>query len=293
MEKQRIISNVKFLESLRNGKLKKIVEYVKAHDELDLQIRDNYINIYYRGGNILRIKSPNRFEFDKFYFYTEFDKMPKKSISKKKINDCTNKSNELLKKLKAEKIEGYFTEAKDCMDRWWKSMKSKRNTSHEEKDLQHKISRSNNTESTDYTVLDLEYQVSPKNDEIRYNGEKNKTMPRFDIVAIDNSSGQLCVMELKKGRVALKGKSGVEDHIDSFKCTIGRDTERVFVDEMRQLYKQKREFGLIDTDIELSNDKPEFIFVFQGSEPEREELEKLVNGRYKVIILKDDNIIKK
>ena len=67
----RAITNNRFLESLEKGILRNITDYVKKHNELDLQIRDNYINLYYKGGNILRIKSPNTFEFDEFYFYLD------------------------------------------------------------------------------------------------------------------------------------------------------------------------------------------------------------------------------
>ena len=79
----RAITDNKFLKSLENGLLRNITDYVKEHNDLDLQIRDNYINIYYKGGNILRIKSPNTFEFDEFYFYLDSDKVAKKMYLKK------------------------------------------------------------------------------------------------------------------------------------------------------------------------------------------------------------------
>ena len=79
----RAITNNRFLESLEKGLLRNITDYVKRHNELDLQIRDNYINIYYKGGNILRIKSPNTFEFDEFYFISIATKLPRKIYLKR------------------------------------------------------------------------------------------------------------------------------------------------------------------------------------------------------------------
>lgn len=35
--------------------LQPILEYVKADNSLDLEMRGNYVSIYYRGGSVLRI----------------------------------------------------------------------------------------------------------------------------------------------------------------------------------------------------------------------------------------------
>jgi len=83
----RNITNVRYLESLKKGILRNITDYVKDDNELDLQIRDNYINIYYKGGNILRIKSPNVFEFDEFYFISIATKLPRKMYLRKQHKD--------------------------------------------------------------------------------------------------------------------------------------------------------------------------------------------------------------
>ncbi len=192
----RAITNNKFLESLENGLLRNITDYVKEHNDLDLQIRDNYINIYYKGGNILRIKSPNAFEFDEFYFYLDSDKVAKKNVSEETKQKLKKKRDDLLDRVKRGEISEYFEQAKKCMEDWWKAMGDNRGIHHNERDLQHKISRSNSN-NTPYIVLDLEYQVSTKS-EFAYDGNRDKKMPRFDIIAINSDTGQLCVMELKK-----------------------------------------------------------------------------------------------
>jgi hypothetical protein len=51
-----------FLDGLKstNGLLHPILERVRQDDTLMLAIRGNYINIYYRGGNILRVNEQGK-----------------------------------------------------------------------------------------------------------------------------------------------------------------------------------------------------------------------------------------
>ena len=146
-----------------------------------------------------------------------------------------------------------------------------------------------NSNNTPYIVLDLEYQVSTKS-EFAYDGNRDKKMPRFDIIAINSDTGQLCVMELKKDGGALEGKSGVECHIDSFKHTIGRDSNKLFIKEMKNLYEQKRTMKLIESNVEISNVEPEFLFLFQGSNDDKNRLLRDA-GNYRIITLDNNNII--
>ena len=45
-----------FIRALKSRFLEPVLDLVKSDYTLCLEIREDYINIYYRGGNILRIK---------------------------------------------------------------------------------------------------------------------------------------------------------------------------------------------------------------------------------------------
>lgn len=114
-----------------NKELKPLMDYVLQDKELDLQIRDNYINVYYQGGNILKIK-PRSFEFDKFYFYTDCDverkihlqeKAKKGDVKAKHIIDDLDKKRDNLMRnlsypLNHSNVECYFCQAKAVMKKW-------------------------------------------------------------------------------------------------------------------------------------------------------------------------------
>ncbi len=68
--------SAKFMGDLvdSNGVLHPILPRVKKDHTLMLAIRENYINIYYRGGNILNLK-----EHHKGYYQASFDDQYNKS----------------------------------------------------------------------------------------------------------------------------------------------------------------------------------------------------------------------
>lgn len=260
-----------------NKELKPLMDYVLQDKELDLQIRDNYINVYYQGGNILKI-NPRSFEFDKFYFYTDCNMERKTHLLKKAedgddkakhiIDDLDKKRDNLMRNLSYPlnhlKVECYFSQAKSIMEKWEETLNDTLKISHKEKQEQQQIAIANRND-TDYVVLDLEYAVSRRS-EFAYNGGKGKKVPRFDIIAIHN--GQLVVIELKKGMDATDGLSGVDSHIDCFNHTIGRDEKGIFIEEMKGLLKQKQDLGILDKSLKINSAKPQFIFAFADKNKE-------------------------
>ena len=252
------------LKELKEGSLHAILEFIKNDDSLDFQIRENYANVYYKGGNILKIK-PRSFDFDKMYFHSAKDKTSSDvKNDKTKLSELVEKRKQLLTLLPANPQE-YFTEAKAVMDEWDEALSDR--VQHNEKKEQQQIALANQR-NTDYVVLDLEYAVS-RTSAFKYDGKEAKYVPRFDIIAIHD--GRLVVIELKKGLGAVSGTSGVRPHIDCFNHTIGRDTKSVFVSEMRELLKQKQQLGLLGKSLTIGERTPAFVFAFADKNEEENE----------------------
>ncbi len=76
----------RFIHDLLEGELTTFLGEVKNNKTLSLEIRDGYINIYHRGGNLLRItqkKEGYEFFFDAKYCIQENDKALIESLSKR------------------------------------------------------------------------------------------------------------------------------------------------------------------------------------------------------------------
>ena len=256
------IHKEQFLKSLTSGKLKRMLYVINEDSDLDVQIRNNYLNIYYDGGNIAKVSSENSVVFDKNYFYTDMKNVPAKNISTEVKEVLTKKRNELISKFKAGNFQQYFDEAKNTMNAWFNA-----NPKPERKE-QHLLSIGNRYRQSDYTIIDLEYQVSTESEfyctyipEVKGETKKGKPKkPRFDIIAV-NKSGKLCVIELKKGSGALGSTSGLKEHHECYKHSIGRN-HKPFMDEMKNLLRQKQSFGLVDKRLEILSNEPEFIFAY-------------------------------
>jgi hypothetical protein len=272
MATKRLITSKELLRKLTNGEYKEIIEFAaKRENNLDVQIRDNYLNIYYRGGNLLRIH-PRSFFFDEFYFHRNVKQLRKTHLiekaekgDKKAISLWTQYKDERQRMFDILKEKGgisrYCKEMKAVMDVWEEELNTI-DISHDEKNEQQLISMNNRGE-TDYTVIDLEYAVSTTSN-FRYKGNQNKVVPRFDIIAVDKT-GQLYVIELKTGLGAIDNESGIGPHMDCFENTIGHDVKGEFTDEMYNLLEQKKAFKLINPEISIDKSKkPQFIFAFSN-----------------------------
>ena len=216
---------------LKQGELKDLLDCVRGDDALALEIRDNYLNIYYRGGNLFRIKRNKNDVYEAF-----FD-----------LNYCTNRHEE-LSKISPTNLVAWIEKApvaKAEMDAYF------RNHAKPEREFQQLVVRENNgstiSRGTDYYIADIEYANSD-----------NRS--RFDMLAVkwksgpDRRSGRkatLSFMEVKYGDGALRGSAGLEKHIIDLGAFLKNDVwKRGIIEEVSVLFSQKRELGLIE-DIKL------------------------------------------
>ena len=304
MATKRKISNEKFWKNLTKGEYKEIIDFASQREnELDVQIRDNYLNIYYQGGNLLRVH-PRCLYFDEFYFHRGAKDMRKTHLIDKckkgdkaciaRWEDYKNRRKEMLDILKERGMATYCKEMKRIMKEWDADLHTI-GISHDEKNAQQQISM-NNRGATDYTVVDLEYAVSTTSN-FKYNGDSKKKVPRFDIIAVDKT-GQLYVIELKTGLKAIDGNSGIRAHMDCFEHSIGRDSKNDFINEMNELLRQKQELKLIDKNVRIDKTKkPHFILAFSDEQGKNqyEEFVKACKGRGyqgKVIYVGNDHQLK-
>ena len=243
------------------GVLHSLVELVKSDKNLVMQIRDNYFNIYYQGGNVAKVNSKKSVEVDKNYFRKEQDK------DKENWDDIKQKHSGTIQLFKCGNFTKYIEEVTKAMLNYWKNVLDGKGV--EEKHAQHEICIQNNN-LTDYTVIDLEYEVS-KESVFRYRGKRRTKMgalpsPRFDIIAVRNKDHRLCVIELKKGTKALKDPSGVQEHAEAFTNTIAvsSETQKAFLEEMNEVLLFKQAIGLMGKGVFINMElEPEFLFAYQ------------------------------
>ncbi len=249
--KKRQISE-KMLNAFLSGKLSSLLEAVKKDDTLDLELRGDSVNIYYRGGSIFKIKEVNN-SFSIFF--------------NKKY--CAEGSTSLNGNPPPEEAVANLPFYKQAMD-WWFHEHPKY-----EREFQQVIARENNnhgkiSNGTDYYIADIEF------------ADDNA---RFDMVALkwlsngavrkDTRKISLALIEVKYGDGALKGTAGIEKHLDDFQAFLS-DTEKVedFCQDMSLVFSQKCQLGLVDGlnkkqyKVKISSENPEVIFIFANHDPE-------------------------
>jgi len=261
-----------FESALKSGFLKPVLKLVQGDSTLCLEIRKHYINIYYRGGNILKIVEKGdvfNASFDRKYLIEDETRVPKEVPSTLAMPNDVNVWMEAIPFLKHE------------MDLWFGKHPK------DEREFQQLIVRENNfgntAKSTDYFICDIEYAYDKG---------------RFDLIAVHwpstaadrrkNTALGLAFIEMKYLDKAVSGKAGLPDHIKDITDFLEEKANLTNLkDEMKQVFNQKRELGLINNQMPIesfSDDKPEYILVLANHDPDssilKRELAKLPTCPY-------------
>ncbi|EGW37170.1 hypothetical protein [Desulfosporosinus sp. OT] len=167
-------------KQFKDGALTDLLEMIKNNsDKYYLGIRDEYVNIYYMGGNLLKISCTHqnqlRFDFDEKYLVNSGELIPQKNAPVKEWMNIIPKLELYVKK--------------------YQNGSNPRNKIKKEKIAQQAILLKNNSCSdSDYFITDMEYSTP------------GIGFGRFDYIAIHKGKGncrhRLALIELKYGRSA-------------------------------------------------------------------------------------------
>lgn len=243
--------NNRFINDLLAGELSFFLNAVKENPSLfSLAIRSNYINIYYRGGNLIKIiqnKKGYTFHFNALYCLhkqddSAYDKLH--ALCSNSITDYQDNFNLML------------TE----MDSWFLAH-PKLEREYQQQLLYHNPS-----------IIDIEYQVNLKKN------EKMKIM-RLDMLLVQDNI--IYLVENKYGEDAIKGKAGISKHYMDM-CEIVKDNS--LFEEVRQsivnIANARKQLGLSEVSLCLKDFvKVEFLFLFANCNYKRELIEEELMNR--------------
>lgn len=220
-------------------------------DELFLGIRNNYVNIYYKGMNIAKIGGG----------------FTKAQISNKYLGI----EKEGYKSITCEELKKYYADIKKYIIAHVNDQKKR------EKEVQQQLMiNNNNNKKSNWICIDMEYDKQRKNKE---DGEKSG---RFDIIAVHKEKPyRVALIELKVGASAISGKSGILKHAKDWKKVIkekmyDKTLKKEIVDIINNKYCLDK--GNYETkpcteaDLET---KPEFYFLICSGE--ENDIEKIKN----------------
>ena len=253
--------SISFMKDLLtpDGVLHPLLERIKQDHTLMLSIRKDYINIYYRGGNILRVKEQNAGSYSS-YFNEEYDKL---GISVPTIPSTIRSKNDSVVWVNA------FQELKVIMDCYFSTY------SKPEREFKQLIARENNfstiSNQSEYFVSDIEF-ADPD------------IGARFDILALQwlvtqrkkTGGCRPALIEMKYGDNALSGSSGLIKHIEDIDALItDKGRYQTLIITMENQFNQLDKLGLLKfnrianwTNIKIASDeKPEVIFILANHNP--------------------------
>jgi hypothetical protein len=249
--------STKFMDSLKNGLLCPILDRIKRDDTTMLAIRDGYINVYYRGGNLLKItENPQSFifHFDEKYDLSPGSEQYNSLLLQKTIKDPID----------VEKWIRAFPVLKERMD-FWLSQNSR-----SEREFQQLVERENNRSSisnkTEYFITDIELadtSLGAKFDMtgLKWSANKRKT----------GISCKPVFIEMKYGDDNLEGTAGLVKHIKDFSQFISNTNKY----NSAVNYNHSINIKQVELDADI---KPEFIFLLANHNPRSKKLQTILSS---------------
>lgn len=213
-----------------------------------VEVRHNYLNCYYRGGSLFKMKFKPKskqleFKFDPKYFSL---KQPPDAVyaGLKAWNDSgPSDPKEWLERLR---------ELKQTMDAWLSEHPKA------ERETQQEIVRLNTFARGDYQSIDMELAIP-----------KDRESGRMDIIAVRREGERYVpvIVELKHGTGAFDGKSGIWDHYLKTTRFLDREGgEGYLIETIRRIWAAKRLLGLLEETVPDAAmfKKTELLFAVTG-----------------------------
>lgn len=262
-----------FLHDLKDGMLRHLTERVRVDDTLMLALRGASINIYYRGGNLMRIaKNPGSYRATFDVNYAGKNAFPEQLALLEQLPKSIGTEADCQLWLKS------FPHLKEIMNSYLAKHPKL------EREFQQLVAwennRSRNANGTEYFITDIEY-------------DGGAGSGRFDMVGLrwlakDKKTGKKCgpvFIEMKYGDSALDGRSGLKKHLkdlstalsDKVKCkNLNNMIENQFcqLDELGLLrFNRARMFDGVTV-----SGKPEVIIILGNTNPNSAILRRLIGS---------------
>lgn len=222
--------------------------YQENKDELIIGVRNNSLNLYYNCDSIAKITFPY----------------------KKKFN-C-NISNFFLEGNKRKDKKTLTLTPNEIKSNYGKIKKNSNDRSTPEKKAQSKLFILNNqNEDSKWYCIDVEYVKQFKNIQQRTNAG---FQARFDFITISKEAPhRIALIELKYGRKAIGGNSGIYKHVKDFsKFKENEFFNPLFTQEIIEIIQSLKDLYIIDLDnIPIQQDflTPEFYFITLDNNKEK------------------------
>ena len=258
MGKRALEDRTFFNDFLNGGVLSPLLGLVKKDHTLDMELRGGYVEIYYRGGLLYKIKNKGNSNYE--ITYTKKYILVKNAQGSGVINSVADAESEVAKY--KHNMDLYFSKYPKL-----------------EKEFQQIIVRENNlsgavSHATDYFILDIEYASMGA---------------RFDMLAVkwvstgskrkNTENLPIAFIEVKYGDGAVTGQASIGKHIrDYINFRKDKNKMKQLAEDMQKVFNQKCDLGLIKAfegkkpGISIDHDNVECIFIFANHDPDKTNL---------------------